>query len=147
MAKKPVVEKPAARTPERSTTESEVRIDETAELSKQDVMRLRAMLEHERNTVLSKVSSHITHAIGDESALADEMDQATRAEDQAMLLRLADKERKLLMEIQHALSKIATGTYGLCEGTSEPIGLRRLEARPWARYSIQYKEQLERDAR
>ncbi|MBX3211155.1 MAG: TraR/DksA C4-type zinc finger protein [Labilithrix sp.] len=61
------------------------------------------------------------------------------------MLRLADKERKLLVEIDRALAKFESDTYGICEGTGEPIGLRRLEARPWTRFSIAYKEQLERE--
>lgn len=63
------------------------------------------------------------------------------------MLQLAEKERKLLQELEHALAKVDAGTYGVCEGTDEPIGFGRLNARPWARYSIAYKEQLEHDER
>ena len=64
---------------------------------------------------------------------------------QAYLIRFADKERKLLSEIEHALEKMRAGEYGVCEGTEEPIGFKRLELRPWTRYSVAYKEQMERD--
>jgi DnaK suppressor protein len=61
------------------------------------------------------------------------------------LIRFAGKERKLLIEIEHALEKMNTGEYGVCEGTGDPIGYKRLELRPWTRYSVAYKEQLERE--
>ncbi len=95
--------------------------------------------------MLSRLDSHVTQATEDRDNLADEMDMATRHSDQAYLLRLADKEHKLLAEIDHALAKFEHGTFGVCEGTGEPIELRRLEIRPWTRYSLEYKEQLERE--
>jgi DnaK suppressor protein len=118
-----------------------------SELRVPDLRHLKGLLEREREAVLAKVRSHVSYAISEDTILPDEMDQASRAEEQAILLRLADKERKLLGEIDHALAKIRTGEYGVCEGTGEPIGLRRLEVRPWARYSIQHKELLEREER
>ena len=54
------------------------------------------------------------------------------------------KERKLLNQIELALRKIAEEEYGFCEGTGEPISKKRLALRPWTRYSIEYKEELER---
>ncbi len=51
-------------------------------------------------------------------------------------LGLVDSERKLLMEIQDALSRIDNGTYGVCEGKNEPIPKERLKAIPWARYCV-----------
>jgi DnaK suppressor protein len=58
---------------------------------------------------------------------------------------MADKDRKLLIEIDVAIEKMKNGEYGLCEGTDEPIGFKRLEIRPWTRYSVAYKELLERE--
>ena len=76
----------------------------------------------------------------------DEIDIAQRHTEQASLMRFADKERKLLGEIDHALEKMEkSGEYGVCEGTEEPISFKRLEVRPWTRYSVAHKEQLERE--
>jgi DnaK suppressor protein len=72
------------------------------------------------------------------------MDEAQSNQDLALLFRLADKEQKLLAEIDAALQRLDEGTYGYCEGTGDPIGFGRLWARPWARYSVSYKEALER---
>ena len=118
---------------------------EDRELTKKDLEGLKKALLEERGRVLSRLDSHVTQATEDRDNLADEMDMATRHSDQAYLLRLADKEHKLLAEIDHALAKFEHGTYGVCEGTGEPIELRRLEIRPWTRYSLEYKEQLERE--
>lgn len=104
----------------------------------------KAMLD-ERSRVVARLDNHVSQATEDRDNLADEMDMATRHSDQAYLLRLADKEHKLLAEIDRALSKFPDGTYGICEGTHEPIDLKRLEIRPWTRYSLDYKEQLERE--
>lgn len=119
--------------------------DEPRELSARDKKRLQARLEADRKELLTRLRNHLGEATEDTEPLADEMDIATRHQDQAYLLRLADKERKLLVEIDHALAKFAKDTYGICEGTGEPIGLKRLEARPWTRFSIQHKELLERE--
>ncbi|MFZ9886889.1 MAG: TraR/DksA family transcriptional regulator [Myxococcota bacterium] len=60
---------------------------------------------------------------------------------------LMDRDAKLLREVERALEKVNDGSYGLCEGTDEPIGYARLRIRPWTRYSVTYKEELEREAK
>ena len=75
----------------------------------------------------------------------EDFEQAAINQRQAVTLRILDKEGKLLGRIEHALLKIDTGKYGLCEATNEPIGYPRLSIVPWARYCIAYKEQRERD--
>ncbi len=121
-------------------------VDEDTGLSGRQVAALKQSLLAERDKLVGRFRDHVDTAISSETiGLSDEMDLATRDQEQAYLLRLADKERKLVREIDEALARIGAGTFGICEGTGEPIGLRRLQARPWARYSIAYKEQLERD--
>jgi DnaK suppressor protein len=76
--------------------------------------------------------------------MTDEVDLASVTIQQNLQFRLLDRDRKLLNEIENALSKIELGDFGYCEGTGEPIPKRRLELRPWTRHSVKYKEQLER---
>ena len=57
--------------------------------------------------------------------------------------QIVERDAKLLREINHALSKLDDGTYGYCEGTDELIGRGRLRSRPWTRYSVAYKEEIE----
>ena len=71
-------------------------------------------------------------------------DMGTDNYEQEFTLGLVEKDRNLLREINAALAKIQNGTYGICEGTGKPISKPRLEAQPWARYSIEYARQLER---
>ena len=70
-------------------------------------------------------------------------DMGTDNYEQEFTLGLMEKDRKLLKEINHALAKIQDGTYGTCEGTNQPINKVRLEAQPWARFSIEYARKLE----
>lgn len=129
----------------RSPDEGPVRDD--TPLSPARLRKLRERLLEERTRILGRMRRNVDTAIDQDAPPADELDVATIAQDQALYLRLADKDRKLLVEIEHALAKFALGTYGQCEGTGEPIGWRRLWARPWTRYSVAYKEQLEAEAR
>lgn len=120
-------------------------LDDEEELTNKDLTRLRIQLQEERVKVRTRLDRHLAEAVEDNDNLPDEMDIASRQSDQAYLLRLADKEKKLLREIDHALAKFDRGIYGICEGTEDTIGLKRLSLRPWTRYSIDYKEQLERE--
>jgi RNA polymerase-binding protein DksA len=71
-------------------------------------------------------------------------DMGTDNYEQEFTLGLVEKDRNLLREINSALAKIQNGTYGICEGTGKPISRPRLEAQPWARFSIEYARQMER---
>jgi DnaK suppressor protein len=73
----------------------------------------------------------------------DPADRATLEEEHALELRTRDRERKLLKKIDQALARIDDGSYGYCEETGEPIGLKRLIARPTATLSIEAQERRE----
>lgn len=74
---------------------------------------------------------------------ADITDRASVETDRALELRTRDRARKLISKIDQALARIEGGTYGFCEETGEPIGLKRLEARPIATLSIEAQERHE----
>ncbi len=74
----------------------------------------------------------------------DITDRASVETDRALELRTRDRARKLISKIDQALSRIDNGAYGFCEETDEPIGLKRLEARPIATMSIEAQERHER---
>ena len=71
---------------------------------------------------------------------ADITDRASVETDRALELRTRDRARKLIAKIDHALARVESGTYGFCEESGEPIGLKRLEARPIATLSIEAQE-------
>ena len=77
----------------------------------------------------------------------DLTDRATEEIERSFELRTRDRERKLINKIDSALKKIDDGTYGYCEETGEPIGLKRLEARPVATLSIEAQEMHEQKER
>ena len=77
----------------------------------------------------------------------DLADRASSETDRAIELRARDRQRKLITKIEAALTRIEDGTYGYCEETGEPIGLKRLDARPIATLSIEAQERHERRER
>ncbi|WP_269900574.1 RNA polymerase-binding protein DksA [Paenalcaligenes faecalis] len=74
----------------------------------------------------------------------DPADRATIEEEHALELRTRDRERKLLKKVQQSLGLIDSGEYGWCEETGEPIGLKRLLARPTANLSLEAQERREK---
>jgi DnaK suppressor protein len=83
----------------------------------------------------------------DSTQHADLADRATSETDRALELRARDRQRKLISKIDAALARIEDGTYGYCEETGEPIGLKRLDARPIATLSLEAQERHERRER
>ncbi|MBI1650349.1 MULTISPECIES: RNA polymerase-binding protein DksA [Hyphomicrobium] len=75
---------------------------------------------------------------------ADLADRATSETDRALELRARDRQRKLVAKIDAAIARIDDGSYGYCEDTGEPIGLKRLDARPIATLSVEAQERHER---
>jgi DnaK suppressor protein len=80
----------------------------------------------------------------EQEATPDPADRATLEEEYALELRTRDRERKLLIKIDSTIRRIDGGDYGYCEDTGEPIGLRRLLARPTATLSVEAQERRER---
>ena len=124
--------------------------------SKNQVGLKAAELEHFRDMLLAKRRE----LVGDMSSMEHEAlqrggnsnlsnlpmhmaDMGTDNYEQEFTLGLMEKDRNLLREINNALAKIQDGTFGLCEGTQLPIGKARLEAQPWARFSIEHARKLE----
>ena len=78
---------------------------------------------------------------------ADDVDTASNMSTQIFELKSKDRVRKLIHKIDKALARIDDGTYGYCEETGEPIGLKRLEARPIATLCIEAQEKHEKSER
>ncbi|MDR2598292.1 MAG: RNA polymerase-binding protein DksA [Holosporales bacterium] len=74
----------------------------------------------------------------------DLIDSACNTMIQSVDLRTKDRARKLIHKIDDAISRIDAGTYGYCEETGKPIGLKRLEARPVATLCLEAQEKRER---
>ena len=100
-----------------------------------------------RSELLQESSETLKHLQEESLSEPDIADRASLETDRSLELRTRDRERKLIARIDDALQRIEEGTYGYCEETSEPIGLRRLEARPIATLSLEAQERHERKER
>jgi DnaK suppressor protein len=114
-------------------------------LTGDDLAHFRSLLLVEKKAILDKSSQVTQGGIElDKNEMSDEVDLASVISEQSLKLKFLDRDRKLLKSINLALEKIEDGSYGYCEGTGDPIPRKRLEARPWCRHSVPYKEKLER---
>jgi DnaK suppressor protein len=100
-----------------------------------------------RAELLAETSETLEHLKNESLAEPDIADRATLETDRSLELRTRDRGRKLISKIDAALSRIDDGSYGYCEDTDEPIGVRRLEARPIATLSLEAQERHERRER
>lgn len=107
------------------------------EYFRQKLLRWRGELLRESSVTLTSLQQESLHE-------ADITDRASLETDRYTELRARDRERKLIAKIDEALRRIEEGTYGYCEETAEPIGIKRLEARPIATLSIEAQERHER---
>lgn len=113
------------------------------------------MLEYFRQRLLRwkteilKESDEMLHELQDEGGLQepDIADRASVETEVALGLRARDRQRKLISKIDEALERIEKGEYGYCEESGEPIGIKRLEARPVATLTIEAQERHERKER
>lgn len=103
----------------------------------------RALLINLQEELIEKASVTTSHLQEHESA-PDPADRASQEEEYALELRARDRERKLLAKIQASIRDIDDGDYGFCKDTGEPIGLKRLLARPTATLSVEAQERRER---
>ncbi|HEY1503451.1 MAG TPA: RNA polymerase-binding protein DksA [Stellaceae bacterium] len=97
-----------------------------------------------RAELLSESTGTLQHLKEESLAEPDVTDRATLETDRYTELRTRDRERKLIQKIDEALQRIEDGTYGYCEETDEPIGVKRLDARPIATLSLEAQERHER---
>ena len=93
---------------------------------------------------MEEVDRTMSHMKDEAANPPDPNDRATLESEFALELRTRDRERKLIRKIEEALSRIEDGSYGYCVETGEPIGVKRLEARPVATLCIEAQERRER---
>tara|TARA_Y100000748_G_scaffold246404_1_gene210895 strand:- start:1748 stop:2164 length:417 start_codon:yes stop_codon:yes gene_type:complete len=103
------------------------------------------LLRWKKEIIKSNNLGNILNSSDDNVSSADVVDQASSYTDKSVEMRALNRSRKLVEKIDSALRRIKDGTYGYCEETSEPIGLKRLMARPIATLSIEAQEKHERD--
>jgi DnaK suppressor protein len=116
-------------------------------LSKSDLQYFRNLLLEKRREIIGDVGSMESEAFKGGSNLSNMpihmADVGTDNFEQEFTLGLIESERQILREIQEALIRVEDGTFGICQGTNKLIPRVRLEAVPWAKYTIEYTRLLD----
>jgi DnaK suppressor protein len=110
--------------------------------------RFRRRLLQTREEIIGQMRQRDVSAqeIG-QNGIQDIGDESATISNRHLLMSLSENERTKLIEVDEALDRIKDGTFGICEECGEPIGLKRLEVIPNARYCIQCMENLEKASR
>ena len=103
------------------------------------------LTEWKKDLVRTNNEALYNSSLDDNSTSADIVDQASSYTEKNVEMRAINRQIKLISKIDSALKKIKDGTYGFCEEPAEPIGLKRLIARPIATLSIAAQEKHEKD--
>ncbi len=90
----------------------------------------RQLLQQKMDDLLSEAERTVAGMTDSKENYPDPTDRAALESDRNFLLRIRDRERKLISKIQEALQRIDDGSYGICEACGEEIGEKRLRARP-----------------
>jgi DnaK suppressor protein len=112
-------------------------------LPREQLLQLKALLDEQLEQLLSQGRSHVQEATEQRSVDADSIDFAVSESSRDEMLRMADRERRLLHKVRHALTRMGDGAYGVCEGCGSAIGFKRLLARPVATLCIDCKTEAE----
>ena len=113
-------------------------------MSERDLEFFRELLHQQRGELLregDRAASDMT--IDEKENFPDPTDRAALEFNRNFMLRIKDRERKLVMKIDEALERIEKGGYGICEECEEPIGVERLKARPVTTLCIDCKSAQE----
>ena len=103
------------------------------------------LTEWKKDLVRTNNEALYNSSLDDNSTSADIVDQASSYTDKNVEMRAINRQMKLISKIDSAIKKIHEGTYGFCEETAEPIGLKRLMARPIANLCIAAQEKHEKN--
>ena len=98
-----------------------------------------------KSEIIKSANNNLLDDINNEISSPDIVDQASSHTEKTVEMRTMNRQRKLLTKIDRAIDKIKNNTYGYCEETGEPIGIRRLIARPIATLSIDAQEKHEKN--
>jgi len=117
-------------------------------LTKKELKKFQELLDEKKKQLLDRARQMLSEGMAlDTNDLPDEMDLASSEYLQSFEFRLRGREKSLLSKLDLALKKIEDGSFGVCEICDEPIGKKRLEARPETSLCIKCKEDQEREER
>ena len=113
-------------------------------MSKEQLDHFRRILSSWKQDLMQEVDRTMLHMKDEAANFPDPNDRATQESEFSLELRTRDRERKLIRKIDEALKRSEDGSYGYCLETGEPLGVKRLEARPVATLSVEAQERRER---
>ena len=145
MSKKPL-KKPVAKVSKKTVKKRYIpSVKEKYMCTKHKQFFTEELLKWRKDIIKSNSLTNLLNSSDDNVSSADMVDQASSYTDKSVEMKALARSRKLIEKIEAALRRIKNDTYGYCEETSEPIGLKRLIARPVATLSIEAQERHERD--
>ena len=112
---------------------------------KHKVFFRKRLIEWKNEIIKSNSNTLFSKDVDQEISSPDIIDQASSQAEKTLEMRTINRQRKLLTKIEKAIKRIDDNTYGYCEDTGEPIGIKRLIARPIATLSIEAQEKHERN--
>jgi DnaK suppressor protein len=114
-------------------------------MEKERVAYFRDLLTERLKVLLGEAEKTVTGMTNDKDTFPDPTDRANLETDRNFLLRIRDRERKLILKIKEALARIEDGTFGICEECGEEISEERLKARPVTTLCIDCKTKAEEE--
>ena len=112
---------------------------------KHKVFFKKKLIDWKNEIIKSNTKNLFSKDVDQEISSPDIIDQASSHTEKTLEMRTINRQRKLLTKIEKAIKRIEDNSYGYCEETGEPIGLKRLIARPIATLSIEAQEKHERN--
>ncbi len=112
-------------------------------LSREELETLKKMLDEQLESLIAQSREQVRQVTEVRENEADPLDLAVNESNRDFTLRLADRERRLVAKIRHALERVQHGEYGVCESCGEEITYSRLMARPVATLCIDCKTEAE----
>ncbi len=103
----------------------------------------RQLLQQKLDDLLSEAERTVAGMTDSKENFPDPTDRAALESDRNFVLRIRDRERKLISKIQEALERIEDGSYGICDSCGEEIGVKRLLARPVTTQCFECKQRQE----
>ena len=112
-------------------------------MKKKDLESFRKLLTERLVVLLAEASETVSGMTDEIATFPDPTDRAAMEADRNFMLRIRDRERKLIVKIREALARIENGSYGICEACGEDISVQRLKARPVTTQCIECKTKEE----
>ncbi len=112
-------------------------------MTKEDLDFFKNLLTLQLNQLRGLANSTLSTLLDDVEHASDPLDRATLESERSSMLRIRDRESKLIDKIKKALENIENGTFGICEICEEEISIERLKARPVTSHCIECKTKME----